>query len=232
MTNLDLYAKCEHLLGIEEATETLHALYLGELEEYAPKTVLDIGCGRGGFMELLLQEDVAVCGCDLSRAMADTCKEKNLNVIHGSISDVSGKFDAIVAIFDVLNFLDSNELDVFLSEVALHLEDGGIFIADINTKHGFSNVADGVMSSEDENFFLNVDAAFVNDRLTTSFTLFEKTANGCYRKYQDDIKQYFHPIRSFQKHPLMKLTAKQTFSLYDTKDKTLLIMKHSASKVS
>jgi cyclopropane fatty-acyl-phospholipid synthase-like methyltransferase len=197
---------------------------MSELDDYDVKTLLDVGCGRGGFLKRALAKGMEAKGCDLSSIMVQSCKKENLDVILGDISKVNGKFDAIVSIFDVLNFMNEEELQQFLNDVFDRLNDDGIFIADINTKHGFSNVADGVMSNEDENFFLNVEAIFKNNILETIFTLFEKE-NECYKKYQDKIIQYFHPIKTFQKNKKLKLIDKQTFSLYDTNDKTLLILK-------
>jgi hypothetical protein len=66
---------------------------------------------------------------------------------------------------------------------------------------------------------------FENDELHTKFTLFEKNTDGRYTKHQDTIIQYFHKIRAFEKLESLKLVEKQTFSLYDTEDKTLLIFK-------
>ncbi len=225
MTNLDLYAKAEHLLGIEEATEALYDLYRSELDEYKIKTLLDVGCGRGGFMERMMSDGVVCKGIDLSQVMVDECRAKGLDAQCIDIADESGKYDAVVAIFDVLNFLDHDELLKFLDAVAQRLNDGGVFIADINTLYGFSDVAEGTMSSENENEFLVVDAVFRDEKLYTKFTLFKKEENSIYKKYQDTIVQYFHKIRSFEKLTSLKLVEKQTFSLYDTKDKTLLIFK-------
>jgi len=225
MTNLDLYAKAEHLLGIEEATEALYDLYRSELDEYAPKTLLDVGCGRGGFMKRMISDGVQCKGVDLSSVMIAECKEQGLDAECIDIADVDGKYDAIVSIFDVLNFLDDNALIKFLNAVASKLNDDGVFIADINTRYGFSDVAEGTMSSENEKEFLSVDAAFENDKLATKFTLFFKNENETYTKYQDTIIQYFHKVKIFQKLDGLKLIEKQTFSLYDTEDKTLLIFK-------
>ncbi len=225
MTNLDLYAKAEHLLGIDEATDALHSLYMSELDDYKIHILLDVGCGRGGFLERCKAKGVVAKGCDPSREMMEACRAKDLDVTLGSIDTVEGSFDAIVSIFDVLNFMDKEALVKFLDEVAKRLNDNGVFLADINTKFGFSEVADGVMSSENEEGFLNVEAVFANDELHTTFTLFEKQENDCYTKFQDTITQYFHPTKFFQNHPSMKLVEKQTFSLYATNDKTLLIMK-------
>ena len=225
LTNLDLYAKAEHLLGIEEATEALYDLYRSELDDYKIKTLLDVGCGRGGFMKRMISDGVTCKGIDLSSVMVDECRADGLDAECIDMTDVSGKYDAIVSIFDVLNFLDKEELEKFLNAVAERLNDDGIFIADINTLYGFSDVAEGTMSSENEKEFLSVDAAFENDKLYTKFTLFAKEDDGQYTKYQDTIIQYFHKINIFQKISGLKLVDKQTFSLYDTKDKTLLIFK-------
>ena len=225
MTNLDLYAKAEHLLGIEEATEALYDLYRSELEEYKIKTLLDAGCGRGGFMTRMISDGVTCKGVDLSSVMIEECKSIGLDAECVDVADVDGKYDAIVSIFDVLNFLNEEELLKFLNAVADKLNDGGVFIADINTRYGFSDVAEGTMSSENEKEFLSVDAVFENDELATKFTLFEKQEDDSYKKYQDSIIQYFHKIKTFQKLESLKLIEKQTFSLYDTEDKTLLIFK-------
>jgi 2-polyprenyl-3-methyl-5-hydroxy-6-metoxy-1,4-benzoquinol methylase len=225
MTNLDLYAKAEHLLGIEEATEALYDLYRSELDEYKIKTLLDVGCGRGGFMRRMTSDGVKCKGVDLSSVMVEECKEQGFDAECIDVSEVEGTYDAVVSIFDVLNFLDKDELVKFLDAIADRLNDEGIFIADINTLYGFSDVAEGTMSSENEKEFLSVDAQFENDELLTKFTLFEKNKDGTYTKHQDTITQYFHKIKTFQKLSKLKLVEKQTFSLYDTEDKTLLIFK-------
>ena len=225
MTNLDLYAKAEHLLGIEEATEALYDLYRSELDDYNVKTLLDVGCGRGGFMRRMTSDGIKCKGVDLSSVMVEECKEQGLDAECIDVSDVEGSYDAVVSIFDVLNFLDKDELVKFLDAIADKLNDDGVFIADINTLYGFSDVAEGTMSSENEKEFLSVDAQFENDELSTKFTLFEKNEDGTYTKHQDTITQYFHKIKTFQKLSKLKLVEKQTFSLYDTEDKTLLIFK-------
>ena len=225
MTNLDLYAKAEHLLGIEEATEALYDLYRSELDDFNVKTLLDVGCGRGGFMKRMISDGVKCKGIDLSSIMVQECKEQGLDAECIDVCDVDGKYDAVVSIFDVLNFLDNDELVKFLDAVAQRLNDDGVFIADINTLYGFSDVAEGTMSNDTDDEFLVVDAVFENDELHTKFTLFEKIEDDMYKRHQDTIVQHFHKMKTFQKLSGLKLVDKQTFSLYDTEDKTLLIFK-------
>ncbi|MDQ1244991.1 MAG: hypothetical protein QG565_1332, partial [Campylobacterota bacterium] len=78
--------------------------------------------------------------------------------------------------------------------------------------------------------FLVVDAVFEDEKLYTKFTLFlkeneEKSSDAKYTKYQDTIVQYFHKLKTFEKLSSLKLVDKQTFSLYEPKDKTLLVFK-------
>jgi len=225
MTNLDLYAKAEHLLGIEEATEALYDLYRSELDSYDIKTLLDVGCGRGGFMRRMTSDGVECKGIDLSGVMVEECKSAGLDAQCIDIADIDDKYDAVVSIFDVLNFLNKDELLKFLDNVSKCLNDDGVFIADINTLYGFSDVAEGSMTNENKDEFLSVDALFENEELHTKFTLFSKDDDERYTKYQDTIIQHFHKIKTFQKLTSLKLIDKQTFSLYDTEDKTLLIFK-------
>ncbi|MCF6329947.1 MAG: class I SAM-dependent methyltransferase [Sulfurimonas sp.] len=224
MTNLDLYANAQHLLGIQEATKTLHHIYKLQLANYDTKTLLDVGCGDGDFIQQLTNDGIKCKGIDLSQTMVDKCVSKGLDVECIDIANENGKFDAIVAIFDVLNFMDKNSLFKFLNSISNRLNDNGVFIADINTLFGFSEVADGSMSVDAKNEFLSVDAEFSNNELHTKFTLFQKEGN-LYNKFQDTIVQFFHKIKIFQNLDNLKLIDKKTFSLYDMDDKILLIFK-------
>ncbi|WP_345986486.1 class I SAM-dependent methyltransferase [Sulfurimonas sp. HSL-1656] len=221
--SLDLYAKAEHLLGIEESTERLHDLYIQTLKKYPVKTLLDIGCGRGFLMEKVQELGMVCTGIDQSAVMVDAAAAKGLTAAKKGICEVEGSYDAAVAVFDVLNFLDKDGLFIFLQCVAQRLNPGGIFIADINTLHGFTDVAEGTMTNEDENHFLTVDAYFESEELHTEFTLFTKSSPECWVKEQSEIVQWFHPLKRFRNVPNLKLTHYKNISLYDTNDKMLLV---------
>lgn len=223
--SLDLYAKAEHLLGIEASTERLHEIFRQTLKNYPVATLLDIGCGRGGLMEKLEEDGIECTGIDQSAVMVAAASEKGLNVSKKGICEVEGRFDAAAAVFDVLNFLDRPGLELFFGCVADRLPRGGLFLADINTYHGFSGVADGSMSAEDERHFLSVDAEFADNELHTHFTLFTREDDGRYTKEQSLIIQWFHPLERFRNLPSLKLVQYKNISLYDTNDKMLLVFK-------
>lgn len=223
--NLDLYAKAEDLLGIEEATDSLHRFYLRMLSRQGITNFLDIGCGRGGLMEAAGDSGMRCSGIDLSPVMVEAARAKGLDARCMELCEVEGSYDAAVAVFDVLNFLDAAALERFMECAAAVLKPGGLLLADINTLHGFTNVAEGTMSSEDATRFLSVDARFENNELHTQFTLFEKRSEACWSREQDTIVQYFHPIKLFRKNPFFTLAEQHSISLYDRDDKTFLVLK-------
>lgn len=224
-SDLELYARVEHLLGIEDATQFLHDSYAQTLISNDVKSVLDIGCGRGGLMEQLTLDNIESKGIDLSQVMVDEAKAKGLHAECIDVADEQEQYDAAVAVFDVLNFMDDKALEKFLDDVAKVLKPDGLFIADINTKYGFSAVAEGTMNAEDKNGFLSVDAVFDEDELRTIFTYFEKADDTCYTKEQQMITQYFHPLSFFRRKRPLKLIKHERVSLYDKDDKALLIFK-------
>ena len=74
------------------------------------KNVLDIGCGRGEFLELLRENDVEGHGVDVDGDMVDFCTSKGLNV---------EKTDAI----SYLEKIEDKTLDgIFIDQVVEHLE--------------------------------------------------------------------------------------------------------------
>ena len=223
--DLDLYARVEHLLGIEESTEFLHDSYAQTVAAYDVKSVLDVGCGRGGLMKLLEKEGIKVKGIDLSTVMVDEATSAGLNAECIDICDETGQYDAVVAVFDVLNFMDTPELEKFLECAANVLHPDGILIADVNSLHGFKNVAEGTMNAQDDDGFLSVDAVYDNDELRTIFTYFDKKDDACYTKEQQLITQHFHSLKFFRKKRALKLIKNENISLYDTNDKTLLVFK-------
>ena len=73
------------------------------------KDVLDIGCGRGEFLELMRDAGIAACGIDLSREFVDQCRGKGL------AAEVADLFTYLAGLPDA--FLDG----IFSAQVVEHL---------------------------------------------------------------------------------------------------------------
>ncbi len=57
------------------------------------KTVVDLGCGRGEFLELLQEKGIKAEGIDLNQAMVETCLEKGLNCRQGDLLEKLAEYE-------------------------------------------------------------------------------------------------------------------------------------------
>ncbi|KIM10523.1 MAG: hypothetical protein KU37_09455 [Sulfuricurvum sp. PC08-66] len=223
--NFELYAQAESYLGIGEATQNLHEYYFNLLEEKLPKTLLDIGCGNGGFLQGCKKRGIAAVGIDTSLSMVEKARAKKLTAMHQEIGETVGQYDVITAIFDVVNFIPDESLSIFFEDVARLLPTGGRFICDVNTLFGFSEVAQGELIHEEEHFALLVQAAFDGIRLDTRFSFFQEDENGLYRKSATMLRQYFHTVKRLANASSLQLVREMPIGLYDDEehDKVLLL---------
>lgn len=219
---LDLYAKVEPLLGFEEQKEELYTIFLNKLKELGVKSVLDIGCGSGRFMELAKQQGFAIKGVDLSPKMVERAREKGLECLCADICNLSASYDAAVAVFDVLNYLENPK--PFLRCVKKLLKKGGYFLADINTYRGFEEIAQGSLWVDAGNEFVAVEGEFEDGRLKTDIIYFYNK-EGCYQKENGSILQYYHEIEEL-KIEGMEIADIDLISLFgDFADKALIVYK-------
>ena len=224
---LDLYAKVEDLLGVNEVTPILNEYYYEALEGLEFNSLLDVGCGSGGFLQNITQyyPNVEAKGVDLSGVMVEMTKAKGLNAEAIDLCKVEGKFDIITAIFDMLNYLDFKNLRRFLRCVEEHLEEGGHFIFDINTLFAFKVVAAGSFIKDGGDRFVTIDSDYIEEDKTyyMDFTLFEKTGE-FFKKSQDSITQYFYTVAEIQKLTSMKLVSKKAISIYGDKTEKFFLL--------
>jgi len=226
MNGLDLYAKIEYLFDFDDIINFLWDKYLDELENLEVKSILDIGCGSGGFMLKAKERGFDIVGIDISEEMIKQAKGKGLKVFHKNLCDFKGEFDACVAIFDVINYMEKEYLIDFLQCVKKVLKNEGYFLFDINTLYGFEEVAQGSLSVEDNSIFAVLNSIFEDNIMRTKITIFEKEGfENCYKKEEGEIIQYFYKNQELKKLTPLKFYEKIDISLYDGIDKNLLIFK-------
>lgn len=221
---LDLYAKIEPLIGFYEQYEKLYALYLTHLKSLHVNHVLDVGCGNGKFLKHLQNNAIDAFGIDRSSAMIERALSLGVNASTQELDTLEAKrFDCVVAVADVLNYIPPYDLTQFFEAVARVLSPKGYFICDVNTLYGFESVADGVMNKETDEQFLCVEAAYKNKELLTKITLFEKEGE-VYRKETGEILQFFHSLSVLKKLDTLRLHSSYPIFLFgDEADKMLLI---------
>ncbi len=225
--SLDLYAKIESMIGFDEAYDELYERYMKILDRFDGKRLLDVGCGNGNFL-LKVKDRYEAIGIDLSSKMVEIAKQKGVDARCMTLSDLDEKFDLIVAIGDVLNYLKPDELESFLSDVERLLENGGIFVCDLNTLHGFEDVTAGSLAVDRDDEFLAIDAEFFEGVLQSDITYFKQEGN-CYKKEKEKIFQYYYDKSDLCDLTTLKLDRVLEISMFSDKaDKNLYIF----SKIS
>jgi len=76
------------------------------------KKIIELGCGTGNYLRVLLKRGYDLTGMDISNEMLDIARRKcNCKVFQGDISNFSmnEKFDVCLAMFDVLGYVNENE---------------------------------------------------------------------------------------------------------------------------
>lgn len=118
--------------------ETIELLK-GLIENYRPtaKSVLDLACGTGGIARGLVGR-FDIVGLDNASAMLDLAKKKlpDMPLVNANMIDfkINQKFDVVYCLHNSVNhLLTLCEWQSMFSNVADHLNNGGIFIFDINT---------------------------------------------------------------------------------------------------
>jgi SAM-dependent methyltransferase len=94
--------------------------------------VLDLGCGRGEWLELLREEGFSGKGVDSNRAMVELCKERSLEAVEGEALEYLRKLkgDSLVAVtgFHFAEHIHVNTLVAILDECLRVLKSRGLVV--------------------------------------------------------------------------------------------------------
>lgn len=94
--------------------------------------ILDLGCGRGEWLELLTENGYVAQGVDLDLDMLEACKSLNLNHHHADAlqflkSQTDDAFD-VISSFHLIEHLPFDVLKILISETLRVLKPGGLLI--------------------------------------------------------------------------------------------------------
>jgi len=133
-TGLNYFVFEDKFRGPREAIIEKQNVFLSYFE--GCKNVLDIGCGRGEFLETMRENGIGAHGVDSDESMVEYCRSKGLEVEYG---------DAL----DYIQRLEDSSIDgIFIDQVVEHLEPNYLIklleLCFQKMKYGFYIVAETV----------------------------------------------------------------------------------------
>jgi O-antigen chain-terminating methyltransferase len=109
-------------------------VYLNDLPRGSDAKVLDLGCGRGEWLDLMRDEGIAAEGVDMNQQFAAPGTDRGLNIRIGDIFDLvstlpADSFTAVTA-FHVIEHLSLQQQLTLLKQAHRILRPGGVLIAE------------------------------------------------------------------------------------------------------
>ena len=172
------------------------AYFLKLFEKYGkkPTLLLDLACGTGSLSNHFAKAGVEVIGVDMSEEMLAIAREKSVEAGNDILYlcqkaeelDLYGTVDGAVCCLDSLNHItDYRKFCKAISRVSLFLEEGSLFIFDLNTEYKHREVlSDNVFVIETEDIYC-VWANYFKEKncvVDISLNFFVKDGESYYRQ--------------------------------------------------
>lgn len=148
------------------------------------KKILEIGCGTGEISKRLADYGYEVCGIDISEEMINIAKTKylNLDIKKQDMRTIKteNEFDAIVCVFDALNYLQNfEELKLSFENIKRALKPNGVFLFDVlNRKMIDSMFPEDIFADDRENMSIiwkhSYEEEIDLDKISASFFIREE----------------------------------------------------------
>lgn len=186
-----------------------------------PKNILEMACGTGNLSYHLVKAGYDFTGFDLSEEMLSIAYNKligyeNIKLLQQDMRDfnINQKFDAIIAICDSINYItDSNDLLKTFKNVYKHLDEGGLFIFDINSYYKLKNIIGNNIFTEDRDdvFYIWQNYYDESKDICEFYLTFFESKDGDYYKRIDEV----HMEKAYKTEEIKDLLSKAGFKNID-----------------
>lgn len=93
---------------------------------------LDLGCGRGEWLEVLLKEEIEPMGVDMDEGMLEACRSLNLPNVKGDavtyLASLQDESQSVISAFHLVEHIPFDQLQLVVSECLRVLKPGGLLI--------------------------------------------------------------------------------------------------------
>lgn len=185
-----------------------------------PDTVCELACGTGNITSRLEKRGYSITGVDISRDMLAVASEK-LNGTRLLCSDMTkfradNKYDAFLCMIDGINYVVvPKAAERVFANVKRMLNDGGVFIFDISTRHKLRNILgnETFIHSEYDVFYSwqneYIEKYHLSDMLLNFFVRKGET----YRRFEER-----HLQRGYSEAEIRRMLKRAGFSEIDVYD--------------
>lgn len=185
------------------------------------KSVLDLACGTGSIAKGLVHS-FEIVGVDSAAAMLDRAQKKlsDVRFVRANMIDfkISQKFDVVYCLHNSVNhLLTLHEWQTMFKNVAVHLNEGGIFIFDINTVEKMDSYArSGIGTAQVGQDYLMTQVT--KDTMTPNFyhwdvKIFSKQRGNRFALHHEAIKVSAFPLEQVEQVLINNFTILKFFIL-------------------
>ncbi len=169
--------------------------------------ICDLGCGTGEVTKRLSEAGYDMIGVDNSSEMLEIAQEKTKEDVMYLLQDMSeielyGTVKAFVSVCDSINYLtDKRDLLQTFKKVANYLDEGGIFIFDVNSPFKYEELlSDNTFAEnrEEVSFIWENEYDRKSKKNYYDLTLFVKSTDGLFRKYEETHVQRAYSIEEIK----------------------------------
>ena len=166
------------------------------------KNGLELGCGSGEITIPLAKAGYKMTACDMSAQMLDIAQKKalknalDIRFLQEDIVELylDKKFDFIVAICDVFNYITNEELKAVIDKCYSMLNDGGTLFFDISSYYKLTKIlGDNIYFEEydDFSYFWQNELVEEENAVDMDLVFFIKDKNGKYDRKEETQRQYY-----------------------------------------
>ena len=141
-TDLDAYEQRWEMLAAAGAEVHGEVAFV---QTYAPRTVLDAGCGTGRIAVELARRGVAVVGVDDDRDMVGVARAKapDLRWVVADLAELTlpERFDVVLLAGNVVPYVVAERRAAAVAACARHLGPGGVLVAGFALRPGWPDLA-------------------------------------------------------------------------------------------
>ncbi len=183
------------------------------------KRVLDLACGTGTAAKLLSEQGFCVTGIDISSDMLTVAENKcpDIKFFKADMTDFSlpEKYDYCICTLDSINHLITIDKVSACFECAYNaLDDGGLFIFDVNTPYKHKQIlAEHTFVFDEKDYFLSWDNSYIGNNTVDIFLDFFVYNGENYDRYSENFKEKAYKVEELKK--ALKNNNFEIINIYD-----------------